>query len=333
MGIWSTIWRSNQETWALVEFPASVAPPDNMEPGKYYLSVWVRSWNIPDSRRGFNAFYPAVHSSISMPHRSGPRAEVETVVVPKFLAKAGGKLKNRVLGRDQCVFGPAPYIGGTAKFEIGVFSVKESDLAQPFLSVLETMSKVAGVGYFELARPFVAPIRQAMDDVAGDGGAATLELGSMWQEGNPKLGIQGVVLLPVGSPELKRLSLDPKNHALLLDGRPSALPYFIWELVASNRRHDYQSIPELARVYNDMMAAARANKDAKEALAQFRRVVLSSNDLIDDDAVRIADEGEAKARKVMGGPGLAARATSKTRGPSFATTIKDALKRPVSHLK
>lgn len=262
MGIWNDIWTSESKAWTVMTVPRSPAsPPTTAAPESGYLSVWIRSWNIPNSRRGFNTFYPAVHSAVSMSHRSGHDATVQCVVSPAQLITAGARVSDRVAGYSRCVYGPTPYIGGRVSFEIGVFSVKESDLAKPFLNVLESMSSAAGVGYFALAKPFIEPIRKAMDDIAGDGNAACLELGSYWQEEPPRVGSRAVIRLPPGAPELTAITVDPENYRLLANNEPLRAAYFMWEfaLSSASRIRGFRSSYLSASTSNRSLVAASSS--------------------------------------------------------------------------
>ena len=51
---------------------------------------------------------------------------------------------------DQRLLGPVPSMGGDLELKVGLFAVKSQDMLQPFLEILEDLSKAAGVGIFGL---------------------------------------------------------------------------------------------------------------------------------------------------------------------------------------
>src|SRR5207247_2622967 len=76
-------------------------------------------------------------------------------------------------------------------------------------------------------------------------------------------------------------------------GRPvQDRPYLVLELSAARTRDDWFRIPELAAGYAELQREFRRGgaDGVLEALVAFRRTALTCNDLLFDDAVRLADQ-------------------------------------------
>ena len=90
----------------------------------------------------------------------------------------------RVITVNKPILGPVPYIGQLS-LELGLFSVKGSDLAGPYIDVLTSVGETAGVGFSSKALPFVDPLRKGLDLLFGNNNQAELEieLDESWNKG------------------------------------------------------------------------------------------------------------------------------------------------------
>jgi hypothetical protein len=167
MGILAELFRPVASDYTYGSLPS--ASQEALQAEGAYVSIFLRSVRIVNVRKGWNKFYPVVHSYISLPHLSGKVAEFQAVTSPSHLAELDADHLDRVINLNHRLLGPVPYRGGDLTCEIGLFSVKSSDLAKPFLGVLETMASVAGVSYAALAQPFIAPLKKGVELLTGFG--------------------------------------------------------------------------------------------------------------------------------------------------------------------
>jgi hypothetical protein len=177
---WPEILRKRTEDWIYAELSPDQVPlparSGEVEPESAYLSMFLRSARIVDVRRGLKRFYAVVHSTIKLPHRTGD-ASFSVVVAPAALRDIDTDRLDRVIQLNQRLLGPVPYVGGDLEIEVGLFSVATSDLVGPYLELLETLSRTAGVAFIGSALPFVGPIVHGINLLAGGGDVTILEFG------------------------------------------------------------------------------------------------------------------------------------------------------------
>lgn len=301
MGWWSDIFRKRAEDWTYGELQPSQVPDGlSQRPvaaDEEYLDVFVHSLRIADVRKGVSRFYGTVHSLISLPSArpDGP-VEFHALTTPEELRNTDAKNLHRVLVVDQRVLGPVPYRGGDLEVELGLFSVKSADLADPFLSVLEELSSLAGVSFVTVAKPFVAPLKRGIDLLTGADGANILEIGLAKTFPQARTGYFLVMRAPVGSVPVADLKLG-SDGKLLLNGAPvEKYPYIVLKVGASSVRPDWQQIPDIAEPYKILDDAVRRRNrdDVKEALGAFKVAALWSPDLLNRDAKRINELVETR---------------------------------------
>ena len=281
--------RTRSTQWTYLELPRSVEPPP-IEPETSYLSVFLRTAHVMDVRRGLRQFYGAVNSSITMVTRSGADAQFIATLAPTGLQNVDPSSVNRLIQINQRLVGPVPYVGGDVEAEVGLFSVASSELAGPYLKLLESLSKTSTFAFIGVALPFVEPIKQGVQLLAGGSEGTALEIGfaTVWRP----LRAGWVVAARVPRTD-ERYSVDP-DEGRLLDGagRPvEDFPYLVLELSVLPTRDDWFRIPELAATYAELQREFRRGRpaDVEDALVAFRRTALTCNDLLFDDALRLAD--------------------------------------------
>jgi hypothetical protein len=296
MGWWSDLWKRRSEDWTFTWLDAAQVPGTSSGTlGDYagYLHVFLKSARVVDVRKGFKTFYGTVHSYASLPHRSGGRAEFNVVTTPEALKNIEAAGLDRVIQFNQRLVGPVPYTGGDLELEVGLFSVAASDLAGPYVQLLENLSKTAGVSFMSAALPFVGPILEGMKLLTGSQKDVTLEIGVSTMMAAPRLGYFTAIRAPKNTYQVNRLSIDPADFHLLHDGAPLGdHPYVVLEISARPDRPDWHQIPELAAAYKRLQEDYRGGRPGatEEALAQFRRVALTCNDLLDTDARTLVDK-------------------------------------------
>jgi hypothetical protein len=282
----------------------SSAPREPIGPNENYVSIFLRSARIVNVRSGLRRFYGVVHSLIHVPHRSGDDAEFAVVTVPMAMRDLDPNHLDRVVQLNHRLAGPVPYVGGDVQIEVGLLSVASSDLAAPYLQLLETLSKKAGVAYISSALPFADVITSGINLLMGGADKSILEIGFSVEEESPTTGWYVAVRASKDSFDVKDLKVDPSDNKLLAAGGNSLkdYPYLVIEVEKETARNDWFKIPELAQAYAAIQAEFRSGdaQATQEAITAFRRIALTNNDLLEDDAVCLAER--LKERYAETGP-------------------------------
>ena len=195
---------------------------------------------------------------------------------------------------------------GDFRLAVALFSVKSSDLAGPYLSLVSELSQTASLGFLSAAQPFVAPLRLAVDTLFGTTGSASLECGT----------VRGFLPLRAGTwaclgatrreyPDTTGFHLS-SSDLRLLDGRGQPVeraPYLVFRIERLERRDDFLQVPELKAVWDAISTALKAGRadDATAAAKAFRRLCFAGGDLTQSDAARIAARADARVRQALEG--------------------------------
>jgi hypothetical protein len=292
---WSDIWRTETQDWVHGWLEPGQTPPGSpagiVEPNASYLSIFLKSARIVNVRSGFTKFYGAVHSLMRLPHRSARMADFNVITTPVELKNVDSQGIDRVIQIDQRLLGPVPYVDGDLEVEVGLFSVASSNLAAPYLNLLESLSKTAGVSFISAAAPFAAPILEGVKLLTSGTRDAVLEIGLAMSVQKVRQGLYVAMRAPKSRTALSDLRVDPSDFRLLKqNGEPiSDYPYFVLEFSASNQRPDWYMIPEIATAYARIQSLYReASPETASAVEMFRRIALTCNDLVSDDAAALA---------------------------------------------
>jgi hypothetical protein len=285
--------RSRAEQWTYLHLPGQ--QDGEVDPESAYLSVFLRSAHVVDVRRGLRKLYGAVSSSLTLPTRSGTTAQFLSTVSPAALRDVDPDHLDRYVQLNHRLLGPVPYVGGDVDAEVGLFSIASSDLAGPYLKLLDSLSQAATVAFIGVALPFVEPIKEGINLLAGASDGAALEIGfsTTWRP------LQRGVVVAVRAPAAASAGyrIDERDGRLLTaaGGPVTDQPYLVLEISAEPRRDDWASIPELAAGWADVQREYRAGDAGRtgEALTAFRRIALTCNDLLFDDALRLAERAAA----------------------------------------
>lgn len=306
MGWWNNIWTSRAQDWIFGYLEPSQVPDrlarKPVQPNTAYISVFLRSMRIVNVRKGLTKFYGTVHSLISLPHISGSSAQFHVLTTPSSLSDIDAANIDRVVSMNTRLLGPIPYRGGDLEVEVGLFSIQSADLAKPFLSVLEGMSQAAGVSYISAALPFVGPILQGVNLLAGGSGGTILEVGLAKPFSTVDTGTMAVIRAPKGSINLAQLKADQDYRLLDADGQSlKEYPYMVLAIEARPRRADWFKIPELANAYQDLQNELRSGKHdpAMDALAVFKRTAVTCPDLLPEHARKLAAEVSKEAMETL----------------------------------
>jgi hypothetical protein len=270
-------------------------------PESAYISIFLRSARVADVRRGLRRFYGVVHSTTRLPSRAGGYAEFSTVTAPPQLRDAEADRPEHFIRLSHRLLGPVPYVGGDLELEVGLFSVASTDLTAPYVNLLETMARQAGVSFVSVARPFVDPIVQGIN-LLSQASASALEIGlaNTWRP--PRTGWIVAMRAPRDSGPDRPLSVAADDFVLLdADHKPvDDHSYLVMELVAEQQRDDWYTTPELAAAYETIRSEYRRGRseDFTSAVAAFRNTALTCNDLLPDDALALVERVESHLRKI-----------------------------------
>ncbi len=204
---------------------------------------------------------------------------------------------DRVIQIDKSILGWVPYVGGLS-LELGLFSVKSSDLTGPYIDLLTSLTEKAGVGFVSAALPFVEPLRKGADLLFGNANQSELEIGCDKAWTNLETGYWVLMLARKGSVNVSGLRVDP-NDARLIDtkGNPfKGHPYVVFEISKTNRRDDWMLITELKAGWDAIAKSAKAGQldDAEQLLRQFILTCRWSPDLVPADQDRLTKAAAAK---------------------------------------
>jgi hypothetical protein len=294
-----TVRRLTQEN--LSTLPA----PMVLERDKHYVHVRLKSLRIVDSRIAWKKYYGCIHTNTTLADSRNGEAEFQSVSTPAKLAGPDPKHADRILLVDLPVLGPVPYRGGNMTVEIGLFAVQSSDLAEPFLDVLKTMSQVAGVSFVSAAAPFVQPIKKGAERLLGLADHSSLAVGVARGFAPVETGYYLVTDAPADLVDGNRIKLDETFRIQFeRNDKLADYPYFVFSIEADTRRANWASIPELRSAHDALRALLRDPKTtsakAEEAYTFFKRLAQTSPDLIDADADALVTEENDRLQKAFG---------------------------------
>lgn len=327
MGWWNNIWKTRSEDWLFFELDSAQVPggriSEKVPVNSAYLSIFLKSMRITHVRKGLSKFYGTAHSFISLPHRSITEpAEFNVLTTPGKLKNVDADAIDHVIQMDRRLLGPIPYRGGDLDIEIGLFSIKSADLAEPFLNVLEQLSDLAGVSYVKAAKSFVQPLKNGIALLTGSSGD-TLEIGMARTFTEPRTGYFVVMRAPKGPDSndiVMKVKVDP-NDFKLVHPQPETIeeyPYMIIEVQYSSARDDWFRIPELHDVYQLLQSDVREGnyEKVKQSLVVFKRTAIICDDLLQQDSVRLIELVEKEVNAAM-----PSTATSTTHTPRTLVSL------------
>jgi hypothetical protein len=278
------------------------------EADKCYVELYVESLRLERARRFATRFNGVVYSFTSLPREGDTKAQFAAVSKPEKLTELDKNSLDRVITVSKQMMAPVAWRGGPLSLEIGLFSVKAGNLLTPILEYVTKVSSAAGVSFVGAVKPFLPLIAQGMDLIAGQQDDTELEVALDTDAALTVSAMAAIIDAPKNSIDPKKLSIDPNDHKLLLDGRPLDRGYCVFSLRRTLQKADYGEIPELKERYAALQAAIRSNKkkDAEDAMAAFRLVTLTSPDLITSDATELVRRAEEKLKAAFGPGGISA---------------------------
>jgi hypothetical protein len=307
MGWLANIFKSRTKDWFYSELPVANTPgtveSKILNPNEEYLSVILKSMRIVNVRKGLSKFYATVHSHIEIAHLSGKPASFNYVTTPGNLEKLDGARIDRVVNLNRRLLGPVPFRGGDVKVEVGLFSIKEADLAAPFINLLSSMSSLGGVSFISTAMPYVKPLEDGIALLTGSGDDTILEIGINMELDKVKTGYFVVMRADKDDVNAADLVID-KADFRLVDKEGNSVedyPYMVFEISSAKTRDDWFNIPDVSTAYNKLQAEVQKGNynDASDALKVFKRVVLTSPDLLPKDGKAIYSQVETDTNEIL----------------------------------
>jgi len=288
-----------------------------------YVTLYVESLRLERARKFTQRFQGVVYTFVSLARRGDQKAELAAVSKPEKLADLDSASLGKVITVSKQMMGTVPWRGGDFGIEIGLFSVKSGDLLTPVLNFVTKVSDTAGISFVGAIKPFVPLITDGMALLTGQQADTMLEVGA-----DTSLTLTGAVTCAIiaaekGSIDPAKLSIDPADRKLLLDGRPLEKGFCVFSIRTTDRKPDFGEIPELKEKFAGFRDAVDkgVEKDARDALAAFRRAAILSPDLITADARKLIATSEEMMKDAFAGGGIAENARA-AGGPKTLAEVR-----------
>jgi len=303
-----TIWSKETQDWVFERIdPDHNAAPYNIAPRplqqrEEYISIVLRSMRIPLVQKGTSKYFGAVHSFISLDHPILPENAFHVFAAPTNLRDLDAPNIDRVVQADRRLLGPTPYHGGDVRIEMALFSLKSSDLATPYASLLEGLSATAGTAILGVAAPLLPLLKTGVQLLTDATGTVSLEIGIDQTFTSPTTGCYVAARIPGSSASLAQFGVAQNGR--LLDsngGQVTAFPYFIFTIDGTDSRPDWAKVPDLAQPYAAIMEAARRGdqQEAGSLFEEMKRRVHLSFDLVPGHADFIINWVETQLKKAF----------------------------------
>jgi hypothetical protein len=277
---------------------------DEILPGQYYLSATLRSFRIADVRVLTSKFYGTVHSYGEIQTGTGDIAQLQTVVTPQQLQGADPTHLDRTIVQDIPLLGPVPFLGGNFVIQVGLFSVKETDLASPYLNLLGAIANKAGISYLNEAVQLAQPILDGVNAIV-DSSVGGLQIGlykGFVQPEVPKQGYYAIIAAPNGEIDTSDLAIDNSERLVYFDTRKEIdAGYLVFTINRLTERTDWRQIPDLKQAYADLRASGKTRDKTKinDAFTAFKVTVDNCLDLLDADQTAVINSVQSEVNKLI----------------------------------
>ena len=276
-----------------------------IDPDNCYIEIFVESLRLKQARRFATSFHGVVYSFVRLAQDGMEDAELAAISKPDKLANLDPTNLDRVITVSNRITGALPWRGGTLGLEIGLFSVKQGNLISPVLDYVTRVSEAGGISFIGQVKPFLPLITAGMDLIAGQTEDAVIEVALDTDMHLTESRLCAIVAVPADSFDRTKLSLDPADRTLLLDGKPLQEAYCVFSIRRTEQKADFGAIPEIRTAWEGLRTEIKGNDKnrAGEALAAFKRTVTVSPDLIQSDGERLIKKAEDQLKNAFrGGP-------------------------------
>jgi hypothetical protein len=256
-----------------------------IEPDQCYIEIYVESLQLKRARKFATQFHGLVYSFARLSQEMSEDARLAAVSKPDRLAELDASNLDRVIVLSKRMMGAVPWRGGTLGLELGLFSVKKGNLLTPFLNYVVRVSELGGISFVGQVKPFLPLISEGLELISGQTQDAAIEVAVDADLTLSSSGLCGIIAVPRDSIDTSKLTLDPSDCTLLLEGKALQEAYCVFSIRRTDQKADYGAIPEIKAAWSGVSAAILANNkpQADEALSMFKRTVLMSPDLISRD--------------------------------------------------
>jgi hypothetical protein len=283
------------------------APSEALVKGEDYITIRVRSFHIVNVRVGTGKFYASVQARAKYLRALGPAAEWHKVLVPD-LKEMDSAHVDRVVVVDKPVFGPVPWLGDLS-LELGLFSVKATDLAAPYLKLLIGLAEKTGGLQAGAALPITEVLRQAAALLFGNDKQASLEIGVDTNWSDMTTGTWLLMRAPRDNIDLENIRLHATDGRIT-DANMLAVkefPYLVFSIERSQQRDDWMTIPAITAAMDEIACAVRAarTEQAEALLVNLLAALEWMPELTTNDAQRLAAKLRAKIpQSIQQGTGI-----------------------------
>lgn len=293
-------------TWTFVD---NIPDPDlglagkPIDPDNCYIEIFVESLRLKQARRFATSFHGVVYSFVRLAQDGMEDAELAAISKPDKLANLDPTNLDRVITVSNRITGALPWRGGTLGLEIGLFSVKQGNLISPVLDYVTRVSEAGGISFIGQVKPFLPLITAGMDLIAGQTEDAVIEVALDTDMHLTESRLCAIVAVPADSFDRTKLSLDPADRTLLLDGKPLQEAYCVFSIRRTDQKADFGAIPDIRTAWEALRTEIKGNdkKRAEAALADFTRTVIVNPDLIAPDAERLIQKAETQLKNAFRG--------------------------------
>ena len=266
-----------------------------------YVELYVESLRLEKARRFATTFHGVVYAFQTLAREADVVANIASISKPEKLAQLDGKSLGKVITVGRKLTGAVPWRGGTLHLELGLFSVKSGNLLSPVLDFVTQVSTTAGASFIGAVTPFVPLLTKGMDMIAGQVDDVALEVAFDSDLDLNATETFAIIAKPKGQMDIRKISVDPSDRKLLLDGSALDCGYCVFSIRQTRQKADYGEIPELKEKFAALVTAIKSkNQDvAADALTSFRLAALTSPDLIPSDADALVAKATDKVSELL----------------------------------
>ena len=286
-------------------FVSSVPDPglgiagEAIEADECYIEVYLESFRLELARKWTTTFDPVVYVFAGMARDGLEPAKLAAVSKPAELEGLDPGGLGKVIVAERRLLGPTPWRGGPLDLQLGLFSLKRSDVLTPWLDYVTKVAEKGGASFVGPARPFVDLIGEGLGLLAGQKSECAIEVGlatSMLLETSR---ICAIVDVPSGTLDPKKISLDRDQRTLRHDGQPLNAGYCVFSIRCTKEKSYFGSIPELRAGIAELKRTLKEfdgenRKPVEDAYTAYRRETVLSPDLIPADAQRLAAKAKTQ---------------------------------------
>jgi hypothetical protein len=279
---------------------------EQIEANGCYVELYVDSLRLKRARKFATQFHGIVYSFVTLSREGEGNAELAAISKPEKLAALSKESLDKVITVSKRMMGAVPWRGGVLTIELGLFSVKAGNLLAPLVDFVAQVSSEAGVSFVGKVKPFLPLITKGMDLIAGQADNTVLEVAIDTTLKPTHTGAFAIIAAPKTELEGKKLTIDPVDRKLLLNGKPLERAFCVFSIRRRLQKEDFGEIPELKERYAALQSAIRSNdiKLAGDALTAFRLSVITSADLIPADANRLVEKATQRVKDAFPAGGI-----------------------------